>query len=205
METLFYTLLSIRCFCPHQIPLPTNKKEEKTIAAVIYYKKLNILSALINIYLNFKISTSSSQTIPFQFLYFLSRPNCVGQTSAKSFWSVDTLQCSVYQHQSMYLLHPPSAVSRLWGWREVAEPGAWGRHPTSPSSTFHLTLVANSPSNIQHLPRQTDICPSHGLQIDKWISLFTWIYVLIDRYRNLPFSFIFYLRVGTNRWAVGPI
>ena len=90
-------------------------------------------------------------------------------------------------------------------WREVAEPGAWGRHPTSPSSTFHLTLVANSPSNIQHLLRQTDICPSHGLQIDKWISLFTWIYVLIDRYRNLPFSFIFYLRVGTNRWAVGPI
>ena len=54
----------------------------------LYYKKLNILSALINIYLNFKISTSSSQTIPFQFLYFLSRPNCVGQTSAKSFWSV---------------------------------------------------------------------------------------------------------------------
>ena len=68
METLFYTLSSIWCFCPHQIPLPTNKKEEKTIAAVIYYKKLNILSALINIYLNFKISTSSSQTIPFQFL-----------------------------------------------------------------------------------------------------------------------------------------
>ena len=74
-------------FCDN-FHFPTNKKEEKTIAAVIYYKKLNILSALINIYLNFKISTSSSQTIPFQFLYFLSRPNCVGQTSAKSFWSV---------------------------------------------------------------------------------------------------------------------
>ena len=74
-------------FC-NNFHFPTNKKEEKTIAAVIYYKKLNILSALINIYLNFKISTSSSQTIPFQFLYFLSRPNCVGQTSAKSFWSV---------------------------------------------------------------------------------------------------------------------
>ena len=74
-------------FCDN-FHFPTNKKEEKTIAAVIYYKKLNILSALINIYLNFKISTSSSQTIPFQFLYFLSRLICVGQTSAKSFWSV---------------------------------------------------------------------------------------------------------------------
>ena len=54
----------------------------------LYYKKQIILSALNNIYLNFKISTSSSQTIPFQFLYFLSRPNWVGQTFAKSLWSV---------------------------------------------------------------------------------------------------------------------
>ena len=80
-------------FCDN-FHFPTNKKEEKTIAAVIYYKKLNILSALINIYLNFKISTSSSQTIPFQFLYFLSRLICVGQTSAKSFWSVILLRSS---------------------------------------------------------------------------------------------------------------
>ena len=82
-------------FCDN-FHFPTNKKEEKTIAAVIYYKKLNILSALINIYLNFKISTSSSQTIPFQFLYFLSRPNCVGQTSAKSFRSVGSLWVSTF-------------------------------------------------------------------------------------------------------------
>ena len=79
-------------FCDN-FHFPTNKKEEKTIAAVIYYKKLNILSALINIYLNFKISTCSRQTIPFQFLYFLSRPNCVGQTSAKSFGSVLLVCC----------------------------------------------------------------------------------------------------------------
>ena len=88
-------------FCDN-FHFPTNKKEEKTIAAVIYYKKLNILSALINIYLNFKISTSSSQTIPFQFLYFLSRPNCVGQTSAKSFWSVQCI-CQRQQTTTTYL------------------------------------------------------------------------------------------------------
>ena len=111
---LFYTLSSIWCFCPHQIPLPTNKKEEKTIAAVIYYKKLNILSALINIYLNFKISTSSSQTIPFQFLYFLSRLICVGQTSAKSFWSV---RCRCHAQW-----RPPSAVRRgIVSWISISD------------------------------------------------------------------------------------
>ena len=64
------------------------QERRKTIAAVIYYKKLNTLSALINIYLNFKTSTYSSQTIPFQFFYFLSRLNWVGPTSAKSLGSV---------------------------------------------------------------------------------------------------------------------
>ena len=84
--------------------------------------------------------------------------------------------CIYYIHRLLWL--------SLWGWREVAEPGARGRHPTSGSSTFHLTPVANSPSNIQHLLRQTDICPSHGLQIPdiwiKYLSLNTWIHVLID-------------------------
>ena len=91
-------------FCDN-FHFPTNKKEEKTIAAVIYYKKLNILSALINIYLNFKISTSSSQTIPFQFLYFLSRLICVGQTSAKSFWSVKCgLKHSIHKSEHLKLI-----------------------------------------------------------------------------------------------------
>ena len=85
------------------------QERRKTIAAVIYYKKLNTLSALINIYLNFKTSTYSSQTIPFQFFYFLSRLNWVGPTSAKSLGSV---WCPVWDCKHTKALLSP-ALSRI--------------------------------------------------------------------------------------------
>ena len=134
-------------FCDN-FHFPTNKKEEKTIAAVIYYKKLNILSALINIYLNFKISTSSSQTIPFQFLYFLSRPNCVGQTFAKSFWSV---RCQCPLPSTVHSTH--CTVRSLYSTR-----GFWHRRVQRPARalTRHFAttgITAPTPAHRQSQPQ----------------------------------------------------
>ena len=65
---LIYILSSIWCLCPHQnLHLPTNKKEEKTVAAVKYHDNLNIIICINQYLLKFDSFDIFCQTIPINF------------------------------------------------------------------------------------------------------------------------------------------